>query len=116
MSELEKNLTNWAKVDKRISQLNNDIKILKDKREQIGEIVSVSLEEHDLFDKKFDFPDLERSITFSERVSQEGLTYKYLEECFNSFFEDTEKSKELMSLIKKNRKKSTKKFLKGDDV
>ena len=114
MSDLETNLISWAKIDKRISVMNNDIKILKEKREQIGGIVSVSLEEHDLFDKKFD---LDRSITFSERVSQEGLTYKYLEECFNEFFkEDTEKPKELLSLIKKKRKKSTKRFLKGGDL
>ena len=43
MSELEKSLTSWANIDKRICLLNNDIKILKDKREQLGDILTVSL-------------------------------------------------------------------------
>ena len=38
MPELEKSLTSWVNIDKRIYELNNDIKILKDKREQLGEI------------------------------------------------------------------------------
>ena len=116
MSELEKSLTSWANIDKRISQLNNDIKILKDKREQLGEILTVSLKENDLENKKFDFPHLERRIVFSDKTSQEGITYKYLHECFDEYFNDPQKSEELMNIIKKNRKKTTKSVLRGESL
>ena len=116
MSELEKSLTSWANIDKRISQLNNDIKILKEKREQLGEILTVSLKENDLENKKFEFPHLERRVIFSDITSQEGITYKYLQECFNEYFNDPQKSEELMNIIKKNRKKTTKSVLKGESL
>lgn len=116
MSELENSLTSWVSVDKRISLLNNDIKILKDKREQLGEILTVSLKENDLENKKFDFPHLERRIIFSDKTSQEGITYKYLHECFDEYFNDPQKSEELMNIIKKNRKKTTKSVLRGEDL
>jgi|TARA_B110000208_G_scaffold46722_1_gene61969 hypothetical protein len=117
MGDLERDLTNWAKVDKRVSQLSNDIKILKEKRTQLGEILVLSLTENDLIDKKFDLPDVERSISFLDRTSQEGLTYTYLEQCFNEYFSnDTEKSGALLNIIKSNRKKTTKSVLKGTDL
>ena len=116
MPELEKSLTSWVNIDKRIYELNNDIKILKDKREQLGEILTVSLKENNLENKKFDFPHLDRRIVFSDKTSQEGITYKYLQECFDGYFNDPQKSEELMNSIKKNRKKITKSVLRGEGL
>jgi hypothetical protein len=116
MSELEKSLTSWVNIDKRISLLNNDIKILKDKREQLSESLTVALKENDMENKKFEFPHLERRVVFADKTSQEGITYKYLQECFDGYFNDPQKSEELMNIIKKNRKKITKSVLRGEGL
>ena len=117
MEQLESNLTNWGKIDKRIYQLNNDIKLLKAKRGQLTEVLVNSLKVNDLALNKFELPDIERSISLMEITSQEGLTYKYLEQCFNEYFSnDTDKSVELLNIVKNNRQKTTKNVLKGVDL
>jgi hypothetical protein len=117
MSELEQRLTAWATLDKRISKLNNDIKILKDKRTQVGDILTVSLKDSDIENSNFEFPHLERRIILSEKTSQEGITYKYLEECFNDYFHgDHQKTGELINVVKTKRKKTSKSVLRGEDL
>ena len=94
----------------------------KEKKDLIGDALLPMLENNDLGEHTFNVPQYKKSFGCSQSSSSEGLTYKFLENCFKEYFDENntegseEKSKELLEYIKTHRKKTTKTVLKCSDL
>ena len=122
MEEIQKSIVEWIQYDTKIKEESKKIKSYKEKKDVIGEALIPMLESNDLEEHTFNIPQYKKSFGCSQSSSSEGLTYKFLENCFKEYFDkdqesnSEDKSKELLEYIKNNRKKTTKRVLKCSDL
>jgi len=116
MDEIQKNIVEWIQYDTKIKDEAQKMKGYKEKRDLIGDSLMPLLEGNDLQEHTFNIPQYKKSFGCSESSSTEGMSYKFLETCFNEFFDSPDKSKELIQYIKDNRKKTTKRVFKCTDL
>lgn len=122
MEEIQKNIVEWIQYDSKIKDESKKIKEYKEKRDLISGSLLPMLESNNLEEHTFNIPQYKKSFGCSQSSSSEGLTYKFLENCFKDFYDEKsdsnadEKSKELLEYIKTHRKKTTKRVLKCSDL
>tara|TARA_B110000027_G_C15939776_1_gene220704 strand:+ start:178 stop:555 length:378 start_codon:yes stop_codon:yes gene_type:complete len=118
---MDQKIVQWVQCDNQIKEYNDKmkeklkpIKERKDKLEQeiIVELDVPNAEKSDL--PTFNIQALQTSIKPHVNNSYEGITNKFLSECFTDYFGSSEESKKLLLFIKDKRKVEKKYTLKRD--
>lgn len=115
---LENNIKEWVKLDSKQSELNNELKIIRDQKN------NYSLQILNFFhEKQISNPTINITggkINLIDQKTANPLTYKFLNDCFKEFFKDKkngdELSDQLLSFIKDKRIYSCSKNLKRINV
>jgi hypothetical protein len=119
MEKINSEIIQWIQIDDKIKEYNEKIKELREikdnKYDSIYEILDIDNTETSNL-PKYRIEKLNSFISFNKRTNYNPLTYKYLENCFNSYFDDKEQSDKLLSFIKDNREKETKVSIKRDSI
>jgi hypothetical protein len=118
---MDQKIVQWVQCDNQIKEYNDKmkekIKPLKEKKDKLEQEIIVELdvpnaEKSDL--PTFNIQALQTSIKPHVNNSYEGLTNKFLSECFTDYFGSSEESKKLLLFIKDKRKVEKKYTLKRD--
>ena len=118
---MDQKIVQWVQCDNQIKEYNDKmkdklkpLKEMKDKIEQeiIVELDVPNAEKSDL--PTFNIKTLNASIKPHVNNSYEGLTNKFLTECFSDYFGSEEEAKKLLLFIKDKRKVEKKFSLKRD--
>ena len=119
MEKINGEIIQWIRIDDKIKEYNLKIRELRQVKEtqydSIYEILDLdNVETTEL--PKYKIDKLNSLISFNKSTNYSPLTYKYLEDCFSSYFDDNEQSEKLLSFIKDNREKATKVYIKRDSI
>ena len=118
---MDQKIVQWVQCDNQIKEYNDKmkekIKPLKERKDKLEQEIIVELdvpnaEKSDL--PTFNIQALQTSIKPHVNNSYEGLTNKFLSECFTDYFGSSEESKKLLLFIKDKRKVEKKYTLKRD--
>ena len=103
--DFNKNILEWTKYDNEQKDYLNKIKEIREKKNKLSDNIISYIQINKLEDNLFKLPKLNTTIQLSKNKNYEGLTYKYLEECFNEYYEnDQDKITEIIDFIRNKRK------------
>lgn len=111
---MEQKVVNWVEYDDKIKQYNDTIKNLREKRDQIGNLMINELNKTDLSENlpTYNITHMKTSLSFQKSNIYENYTNKFYLDCFTEFLDSEEKAKELLEFMKKKRKIENKIVLK----
>lgn len=107
---LQENIKIWIELDNNIKELNQKIKVLREKKNSYNENIINHVISNNL-DKAI-IKTRDSNLKFIDFNYSQPITLKYLEECFIKFFNNEEKAKNLLLFIKENRNIKTTKEIK----
>lgn len=109
---LEENIKEWVKLDNKQADLNNELKIIRNKKVEYSNHIINYFEEKDINNPTINITG--GKINMIDLKTANPLSYKFLEDCFNEFFKDYENNlaEELLNYIKTKRTYSNNKNLK----
>ena len=107
MDALQKNLLSWSKLDKELKELNKQCSDIRKKKDILQAEICPVIQSENLDDNIFSIPSLQTSIVIKENKVSESLSYKFLEERFNDYFDTPDKAQLLLQFLKDNRKSET---------
>ena len=113
METLQKNLFQWSKLDKELKELNKQCSEIRKKKEKLQSKICPLIQSEQLEDNIFSIPSLNTNICYKEQKTSESMSYKFLEEKFNDFFDTPDKAAILLQYIKDNRKQEVTHVLKS---
>ena len=116
MDILQKNLLQWTKLDKELKELNKRCSDIRKKKEHLQSKICPQIQSEQLEDNIFSIPSLETNIMLKEQKTSESLSYKFLEDKLNTYFNDTEKSHKILQYLKDNRKHESSFVLKSSSI
>ena len=125
---MEQKIVQWVQCDNQLREYNDKMKVITDKmkektktlKEMKEELEQDIITELDVPNKEksdlptFNIPSLQTSIKPHVSNSYEGLTNKFLTECFRDYFGSEEESDKLLLFIKNKRNVEKKFSLKRD--
>tara|TARA_B100000035_G_scaffold315342_1_gene335364 strand:+ start:1369 stop:1710 length:342 start_codon:yes stop_codon:yes gene_type:complete len=98
---IEDNIKKWVVLDNKHKNLNNEIKLLRDEKNNITQNLINEFER-----KSVKFPTINISdgkLSLINTKIGNVISYNFLLECFNNFFKDEVQAKELLDFIKSRR-------------
>jgi hypothetical protein len=108
MSNYDENFTKgikqWATYDTQIELLNQKIKEIKHKRDNLEHKLTGYMQEHDLTKTAFNFND--NRVIFKNEAKYSNLSYDFLYKCSQDYFGDAKKAQHFCQFIKSNRQKT----------
>ena len=108
---LEDSIKEWVRLDNKHSELNNELKQLRDKKNECSNDIINFFELKDIENPTINITG--GKINFVDQKISNPLSYKFLEDCFKEYFENNdEKCEELLNFIKSKRTYSNNKNLK----
>jgi hypothetical protein len=118
---MDQKIVQWVQCDNQIKEYNDKmkekIKPIKERKDKLEQEIIVELDVPNK-DKSelptFNIQALQTSIKPHVNNSYEGITNKFLSECFTDYFGSSEESKKLLLFIKDKRKVEKKFSLKRD--
>jgi len=116
MEDLQKYLIQWTKLDKELKEVNKIASTIRKQKDDIQKGLCPLIQEHKLEDNIFSIPSLQMNITFKEQKTTESMSYKFLEEKFNDYFNSQEACLQLLQYLKDNRKKDSAFVLKSSEM
>ena len=116
MDILQKNLLQWTKLDLELKELNKKCSDIRKKKDILQSRICPIIQSENLEDNIFSIPSLQTNILFKEQKSSESLSYKFLEEKLNDYFDTPEKGGLLIQYLKDNRKAETSYVLKSNHL
>ena len=112
---MEENIIRWIHYDDKIKILNDKLKNLREKKNDINnEIFDHLLLDHRETFPKFSIDNINTIITPQTTNVYENYTNKFLEECFHEYFNSKEEATKLIEFMKSKRKIEKKNILKRD--
>ena len=115
---MEEKIVQWVKYDDKIREYNDKNKLLRDEKDKLGVSIMEGLEIDETKNNKempqFKIESLNTRVLCHQSNNYEGLTNKFLGECFREYFNSEEKSKELLLFIKSKRQVNKKISLKRE--
>ena len=115
---MEEKIVQWVKYDDKIREYNDKNKLLKAEKDKLGVSIMETLEIDDTKSNKempqFKIESLNTRVLCHQSNNYEGLTNKFLSECFHEYFNSEEKSKEILQFIKNKRQINKKISLKRE--
>jgi hypothetical protein len=107
MEELQLLMLQWAKLDKSLKDLNQQSSTLRNKKDEIHTRLRPLIQTNQLQDTVFSIPSLQTNVSFKEHKTYESISYKFLEEGFNEYFDTQEETQTLLQYLKDRRKKDS---------
>ena len=108
---LEDSIKEWVRLDNKHSELNNELKQLRDKKNECSNDIINFFELKDIENPTINITG--GKINLVDQKISNPLSYKFLEDCFKEYFENNdEKCEELLNFIKSKRTYSNNKNLK----
>jgi hypothetical protein len=101
MNGFEENIQKWVSVDNQMRVLNEKIKELREKKNDLSTTITEYLEENQM-----DYPTIQISdgkLKFTKTRVSEPLTFKYLEKSLSEIIRNETQVKKIIEHIKKNR-------------
>lgn len=109
MSNFSSDISEWAKTNDEINLLNEKIKHMKKiNNEKMNHVLSY-IHENNLDKNVFYLDSLDINIKLSEKKVSESISYKYLDDCINKYFDnnkdkpDDYHKENLLNFIKNSR-------------
>jgi len=116
MEDLQVYLIQWTKLDKELKEINKVASTIRKTKEDLHKKLCPLIQEHKLEENIFSIPSLQTNVTFKEQKTTESMSYKFLEEKFNDYFETQEDCLKLLQYLKNTRKKETSFILKSSEM
>ena len=115
---MEEKIVKWVQYDDKIREYNDKNKLLKDEKDKLGVSIMQGLEIDETRNNKempqFKIESLNTRVLCHQSNNYEGLTNKFLAECFREYFDSEEKAKELLLFLKNKRQVNKKMVLKRE--
>ena len=113
MNNFNSDVVNLCEIDNLIKNKNNEMKILREKRDLLEKNIIYHIEANNLQDNVFNISSMNTKIEYSKNNVKETITMKFLENTIEKFYNnDIDKTKNLIEFIKNNRKTNEKVTLK----
>ena len=116
MEELQQNMFQWTKLDKELKELNQRAALIRKQKDDLQKKLCPLIQQNNLQDNVFSIPSLQTNVTFKEQKVSESMSYKFLEEKLNSYFETPYECLQLIQYLKDNRKKESSFVLKSNGI
>ena len=116
MDILQKNLLQWTKLDLELKELNKKCSDIRKKKDILQSKICPIIQSENLEDNIFSIPALQTNVLLKEQKTSESLSYKFLEEKLNDYFDTSEKTGLLIQHLKDNRKVETSYILKSNHL
>ncbi len=116
MEEVQTCLYQWSQLDNQLKVLNKQSTEIRKKKENLQKQVIPLLKQQELTQNTFSIPALKTTVLCKPQHTSESLSYKYLQETFESYFDSSEKAVDLLNYVKQNRKKQTTMVLKTTEL
>jgi hypothetical protein len=114
MESLQKNLLQWTKLDIELKDLNKKCLDIRKKKDSLQSRICPIIQSEKLEDNIFSIPALQTNVLLKEQKTSESLSYKFLEEKLNDYFDTPDKTELLIQHLKDNRKAETSYVLKSN--
>jgi hypothetical protein len=101
MSNFEENIQRWVLIDNQMKMLNEKIKELRDKKNDLTQTIMDQADENNMGSPTIQISDGKLKFT-NTRIS-EPLTFKYLEKSLSEIIRNEGQVKQIIEYIKKNR-------------
>ena len=117
MDDFGQLLTQWTQIELDVKKLQEQIKEKREQRQKMSEKAIQFIQDNDLDDNVFKISSLQRDVQLKHTKIQEPLTYKFLQQSLDHYFEDHANQSDsyhkenLVSYIKANRKSQSKSTL-----
>ena len=113
MDTLESNLKKWINIENNIKNINSDLKLLREEKNNLTKELGLIIENNNLHKSTFKIGD--NFIKYNTYKQSSPITLKYLEKCFLEYFDnDNDSVQELLTIIKENREIKTVNELKNN--
>lgn len=99
---LESNIKKWVILDNNYKKLNEEIKEIREKKSIINNNIIQYFSTNNIKNPTINISDGKLNISNIKQLDN-ALTYKFLENCFYEYFDDKDKTKELLDFIKSKR-------------
>ena len=116
--QMDEEIVKWIQYDNKLKEYNEKIKRLREEKEQLSEQI---FEHYDIDETKdaerlprFNIEPLNTKLWVHKQNHYESLTYKFLAECLQSYFDSPEKAGEVIDFIRDKRSLVTKVSLKRE--
>jgi hypothetical protein len=100
-SEFQNSIKEWVYLDNKIKSYANEIKQLREQKNNVETEIHDFVETNDLSSKTIRISD--SSLTFRKVKKQSGLTLKYIQECLEKCISNKEHIEIIMNTIKNDR-------------
>ena len=91
----------WVILDNNIKKITKEIIELRKQKTELNDNIFTYLKENNMTDTTINISD--GKLNFGTTQSFTTLTFKFLEECLNDYFNDDNKTKEILKYIKNKR-------------
>ena len=113
MEDLQTYIILWTKLDKELKEATRVVSTIRKNRDSILDKLCPLIRDNQLDDNVFSIPSLQANVSLKEQKVSESMSYKFLEEKFNDYFDSQEECLKLIQYLKDNRKKETSLVLKS---
>jgi hypothetical protein len=100
-TEFQQNIKSWVQVDNQIKKMSDNIKDLRERRNNIQDHITSYAEENQLDNAVIEISD--GSLRFNNYKQSAPLTFKYIQKCLNDCISDEDTVEKLMNFIKEKR-------------
>jgi len=107
MEDLHVLMFQWTKLDKGLKEFNQQSALIRKQKDDLQKQICPLIQEHKLQDNVFSIPSLQTNVSFKEHKTYESISYKFLEEAFNEYFDTPEEALTLLQCLKDRRKKDS---------
>ena len=107
--DIQENIKKWVKLDNDSKKLAQSIKELREEKNNISSNLFDYFSNNNMKPPNVNISD--GKLGFVEVNTANVLSYKFLEECLNEYFEESLKTKEILDFIKSKRTYSKNKII-----
>jgi hypothetical protein len=97
----EQNIQQWVNIDNQIKILNDKLKELRDKKNDLSENIHHYVEETNLSNSSIKISD--GQLKFVQVKETQPLTFKYLETCLSEIIKNEDQVKKIVEYVKNKR-------------
>lgn len=97
----EEKIKEWLEIDDKLKKLNEDIKVLRNKKNNITEKINVVIENNKLQEALVEIPG--GKLKFTQSKNYQPITLTYINTCLSNIIQDEEQVKQIMEYIKRRR-------------
>ena len=98
---LEESIQDWIKMDNELKKLNEQIKLIRDKKNSISSNIITYVENNKLSNNQIKIAN--EKIKFIQTNISPPITFKYLESCLNDIIKNENQVKQIIEYIKHKR-------------